>query len=140
MKNDITLLLAEDDKGHYILTRHCLRSAGIENELLWFSDGGKIQDFLYVRSPESTINRNDRYILMLDIRMPKIDGITLLERMKRDDKLKNIPVIIVTTSDAPANIAKCSRLGCCGYVIKPLGKNLIGALEKAATCFQPRLS
>ncbi|MBW8035311.1 MAG: response regulator [Planctomycetes bacterium] len=136
MRNDIKLLLAEDDRGHYVLTKHCLKKACVENELLWFTDGEKTMNFLFARSKEPAIDHNNLYILLLDIRMPKVDGITILEKIKQDDQLKDIPVIIVTTSNSPANIGKCSRLGCIDYVVKPLGENLIDAIEKASNTFQ----
>lgn len=135
MRNDIKLLLAEDDRGHYVLTKHCLKKANLKNELLWFNDGEKTMDFLFARSKPG-IDHNDLHILLLDIRMPKVDGITILEKIKNDGQLKNIPVIIVTTSNSPANIARCSQLGCSDYIVKPLGQNLIDAIEKTSNLFQ----
>lgn len=136
MRNDIKLLLAEDDRGHYVLTKHCLKKANLENELLWFTDGEKTMNFLFARSKEPAIDHDNLYILLLDIRMPKVDGITILEKVKQDDQLKDIPIVVVTTSNSPANMVRCSQLGCCDYVIKPLGQNLIDAIEKAAASFQ----
>ncbi|HOM76988.1 MAG TPA: response regulator, partial [Anaerohalosphaeraceae bacterium] len=69
VRQDIGIVIAEDDPGHYVLARNCLRSAGITNEILWFEDGQAVLDFF------SKLDRKGgRYILLLDIRMPKVDG------------------------------------------------------------------
>jgi CheY-like chemotaxis protein len=60
------------------------------------------------------------YLLLLDIRMPKIDGIEVLRRLKEDEELKKIPVIMITTTDDPREIDFCHRLGCNSYIAKPL--------------------
>jgi len=123
-------LVAEDDRGHFALTKRCLRRGGFTNEILWFADGEQLLSFLSGDGNADGAVREvgTEYVLLLDIRMPKVDGIEILERLKADCEFGEIPVIVVTTSDAPANVSRCMRLGCDGYVIKPLGKNLIRAV------------
>lgn len=133
MRQEITILIAEDDPGHFILTKHCLQSAGITNDIVWLSDGQKTLDF--IDNYRQQLNQTDRpeYILLLDIRMPKIDGLTILQNIKQDSSLKHIPVVIVTTSNNPANEQMCCKLGCDGYVVKPLDNSFISVIKSAAS-------
>ena len=129
MKDTTVFLIAEDDCGHFVLAKRCLRSAGFTNEVLRFVDGEYLLDFLMGCAKGAVYDRKKDYILLLDIRMPKVDGVEILEAVKASSDWSDIPVIIVTTSDSPANIARCKALGCDGYVTKPLGKNLIDAIK-----------
>ena len=131
MDNDVVILVAEDEKGHYVLTKHCLRRGGIANDIIWFEDGQKTLDFLQGTGGNGDgRDENKDYVLLLDIRMPKVDGVEILRRMKADDELRDIPVIMVTTSDAPVNIDICTRLGCSGYLVKPLGETLVETVRQ----------
>jgi len=126
----VVFLVAEDDSGHFALTKRCLRRAGFTNKILWFSDGEQLLGFLSGDGDANGAVRKlgTEYVLFLDIRMPKIDGIEILERLKEGSEFGEIPVIVVTTSDSPANIKRCRKLGCDEYVTKPLGKNLVKAV------------
>ena len=95
MVKDVTILISEDDRGHFILMKHCLRDAGIDNEIVWLCDGQETLDFLFTRNGQPNLPVADKYILLLDIRMPKIDGIEILEEIKKDDRLDHLPVVIV---------------------------------------------
>jgi len=128
MNDAVVFLVAEDDSGHFALTKRCLRREGFANEILWFADGEELLGFLSGDGAGDVRQVGTDYVLLLDIRMPKVDGIEILERLKGDCEFADIPVIVVTTSDAPANIMRCMKLGCDGYVIKPLGRNLIKAI------------
>ncbi len=132
MDNDVVILVADDEKGHYVLTKHCLRRGGIANDIVWLEDGQETLDFLQGTGGNGDgRDENKDYVLLLDIRMPKVDGVEILRRMKDDDELRDIPVIMVTTSDAPANIDICTRLGCSGYLVKPLDKTLVETVRQA---------
>lgn len=135
MKDTVAFLVAEDDSGHFALTKRCLRKAGFTNEILWFADGEELLSFLSGSSDGAVLEEGREYIMLLDIRMPKVDGIEVLETVKRDLAFVNIPVIVVSTSDAPANILRCQELGCDGYIVKPLGNNLVEAIDDVfSTC------
>ncbi|HOK95943.1 MAG TPA: response regulator [Anaerohalosphaeraceae bacterium] len=125
VRQDIGIVIAEDDPGHYVLARNCLRSAGITNEILWFEDGQAVLDFF------SKLDRKGgRYILLLDIRMPKVDGMKVLETIKKDPVLRDIPVIMLTTSEDQELAKHCYDLGCEAHIIKPPGKVLLKAIER----------
>jgi len=129
MKDDVTILIAEDDTGHFILTKRHLSEAGLSNRIVHLPDGQVTIDYLENNCTNGNWKKN-KHLLLLDIRMPKLDGIEILEKMKKHPELKNIPVIIVTTSDNPANTLKCSQLGCDGYIIKPLGEKFIKVIKR----------
>ena len=134
MDPNITILIAEDDRGHFVLTRNYLGKAGIDNEIIWFPDGQQALDFFCDQNDQHKRAQGRKYILLLDIRMPKIDGIDLLERIRHlGDDICGTPVVIVSTSDAPENIRRCRALGCIAYIVKPFVKDdaLIEAVNTA---------
>lgn len=135
MKENVVILVAEDNEGHFVLTKLCIRRGGISNEIVWLEDGQETLDFLHnARKKHLESNTSGKYVLLLDIRMPKIDGIKVLEQIRASDDLKDIPVIIVSTSDALTNKEICSQLGCDAYITKPLDETLPKTIEKACHC------
>ena len=130
IQSEVVILVAEDDLGHFLLTKRHIRHAGIDNEIVHLPDGQVAIDYLYNNCTGTDGSNCRKHLLLLDIRMPKIDGIEILEQMKAHPNLKEIPVIIVTTSDNPANVSRCKKLGCDDYIIKPLAKSFAGTLQK----------
>ncbi len=120
MGRNAVILLAEDDEGHAGLIVKNLRRAGVGNRILVFRNGEDILTFLSGEGKNLCLEDEGSCILLLDIRMPGIDGIEILQKLRRDEALRNIPVIIITTTDEPGTIRKCYELGCKGYIIKPV--------------------
>jgi CheY-like chemotaxis protein len=120
MKGAMTILIAEDDMGHAALIQKNLRRAGINNEIIHFKDGQETLDFLYGDSAQQKFQNGTSYLLLLDIRMPKADGVEVLRRVKEDQRLKKMPVIMITTTDDPREVAHCHELGCSNYITKPI--------------------
>lgn len=116
----LTLLLAEDDEGHANLIRRNLQRAGFANDLIHCKDGQEILD--YVRGENAYADRvlADHLLLLLDINMPKVDGIEVLRQLKADPRWTTIPVIMLTTTDDPREVERCYELGCNVYVTKPV--------------------
>jgi CheY-like chemotaxis protein len=112
----VTILMAEDDDGHARLVQERFESVGVYNPILRFKDGKETWDFLSGAGVEA----GKAYLLLLDIRMPGMDGIELLRRVKQDARLKNMPVIMLTTTDDPKEISVCYELGCNNYLTKPV--------------------
>src|SRR3989339_1568731 len=104
MDNNVIILIAEDDEGHFSLINRNLQRSGLANPVIRFSDGQQTIDYLFRQGNGPRREFNKEYILILDIRMPKIDGIEVLERIKRDEELKKIPVIMMTTTDDPRTV------------------------------------
>ena len=120
MNKEVVILVADDDEGHAGLIQKNLGRAGIANEILRFKDGQEIVDFLFLRSNGPQRKPGEAYILLLDIRMPKIDGTEVLLRVKADPRLQQMPVIMITTTDDPREVAHCHALGCNSYITKPV--------------------
>lgn len=120
MHKDVVILVAEDDEGHAGLIKRNLARAGIVNHLMVFKDGQDILDFLYRRGDGPHRQSGAAYVLLLDIRMPKVDGLEVLERVKEDPELCKLPVIMITTTDDPREVERCHALGCSNYIAKPI--------------------
>jgi len=122
MNSEVTILITEDDEGHAMLIQKNLRRAGISNTLKHFRDGQEILDFLFGRSADK-LEENKSYLLLLDIRMPRVDGIEVLRQIKNHERLKRMPVIMITTTDDPQEVNQCHALGCNNYITKPVDYN-----------------
>lgn len=120
MPKDVTILIAEDDPGHARLIEINLQRAGLNNEVRRFSDGQAILDFLLRRGPEPHRPADGAYLLLLDIRMPKVDGVEVLRQVKSDTELRKLPVVMLTTTDDPREVQRCHELGCNSYIVKPV--------------------
>ena len=111
-----TILIVDDDEGRAILIRENLEAAGLSNRIRHFRDGQAILDFFFKDHPAP----GDAFLVLLDIRMPKIDGIEVLRRLKADPGLRKLPVIMLTTTDDSREIVRCHDLGCNVYMQKPV--------------------
>lgn len=120
MNEEVIILVAEDDEGHAGLIRKNLARAGIINEILHFKDGQEISDFLFKRGEGPHRRSGVGYVLLLDIRMPRLDGTAVLKQVKEDPELRKIPVIMITTTDDPREVQQCHALGCSTYITKPV--------------------
>jgi CheY-like chemotaxis protein len=120
MKEEVVVLIVEDDDGHARLIEKNLRRASTKNEMLRFADGQQILDFLFRRGEGRQREDFTPYLLLLDIRIPKIDGVEVLRQIKKDEELRKIPVIMLTTTDDPREVDACHRLGCSHYIVKPV--------------------
>ncbi len=114
------ILIAEDDEGHAILMRQNLELAGVQNQVEHFRDGQALLDFLFKRGPGRVREPGQTYLVLLDIRMPKVDGVEVLRRIKADATLHAMPVIMLTTTDDAREVARCHELGCSIYLQKPV--------------------
>lgn len=117
LKKEVHILIVEDDSGHASLIQRNIQRAGIGNPTTRFCDGQEALDFLFAAREGLDPNA---FLLLLDIRMPKVDGVETLRRIKEDEELKRIPVIMLTTTDDPEEVRRCHSLGCSNYIIKPV--------------------
>ncbi|MFN3557302.1 MAG: response regulator [Bacteroidales bacterium] len=120
MKKNISIIIAEDDEGHALLIKRNLARSGVLNPILHFRDGEEVLDFFTNENSDFRKQPDMGYVLLLDIKMPRIDGIEVLEKMKNDPELQNIPIIMITTTDTPREIEMCHSLGCNSYIVKPI--------------------
>ncbi len=120
MTKEVVLLIADDDDGHALLIEKNLRRAGLHNTIQRFVDGQQILDFLFRRGPGRQRQTDTAYLLLLDIRMPKVDGVEVLRQTKEDPSLRKLPIIMLTTTEDPREVARCHELGCNNYIVKPV--------------------
>ena len=120
MTQEVTILIVDDDAGHARLIEKNLQRAGLHNPVLRFGDGQEILDFLFCRGPGPHRMLDGHYLLLLDIRMPKVDGIEVLRQIKKDPRLCKLPVSMLTTTDDPREVGRCHELGCSNYLVKPV--------------------
>ena len=116
----IVILIAEDDVGHARLIEKNLARAGLNNPIIRFENGQAILDFLFRGAGPPRRNPDTAYLLLLDIRMPQVDGAEVLRQVKEDKELRKIPVIMLTTTDDPREVERCHALGCSSYIVKPV--------------------
>ncbi|MEX1137613.1 MAG: response regulator [Balneolales bacterium] len=119
--NDIEILLIEDNKHDAELTLRALKKHQITNKLIHLKDGAEALDFIFAKGAYSGRGVMDKpKVILLDLKMPKVDGIEVLRRIKEDDRTKTIPVVILTSSKEDPDINRCYKLGANSYIVKPV--------------------
>ena len=114
------IMLVEDDPNDVELTLTALEEYKLANEVIVISDGEKALDYLYHRGNfETRINGNPA-IILLDLKLPKVDGLEVLRQIKSDEKLRMIPVVVLTSSREDRDIVDSYKLGVNAYVVKPV--------------------
>ncbi|MEO7975525.1 response regulator [Flavobacterium sp.] len=122
--DDVEILFAEDSMDDAILTIRALTKSGFTNKLLHVKDGAEALDFIYCRGIYADRNPNKHpKLFLLDLKMPKVSGMQVLEKVKSDPNLKSIPAVILTSSQEDPDIAKCYDLGANSYIVKPVDSN-----------------
>lgn len=128
----IVVLLAEDDLAHAEIVRRNLESSRIANRLEHVADGQEALDYLYHRHAYSDPERSPRPgLILLDLRMPKIDGLEVLKTIKGDADLACIPVVVLTTSAAETDVARAYSCHANSYLVKPLDFEKFSQLMEA---------
>lgn len=118
---NLRVLLVEDNPAHAELIIRSLREHQIPSDIYHASDGEIALNYLFHRPPYQNLAENPLpHIILLDIRMPKINGLDVLKEIKKDSQLKTIPVIILTTSEADQDIAKAYDHHANSYLVKPV--------------------
>jgi CheY-like chemotaxis protein len=116
----VVILLVEDDPGHARLIEKNLRRANLLNELVVVTDGSRALDFVFHRGEFSERENSKPLLILLDLNLPVLDGYQVLARLKAAEETKSIPIVILTTTDDPREVARCYELGCNVYVTKPV--------------------
>lgn len=116
----LVILLAEDDEGHATLVQRNLKRGGVANTIIHVKDGQEALEYTRCEGAYAGRVRNGSLLVLLDINMPRIDGVETLRQLKADNATKRIPVIMLTTTDDPREIERCYQLGCSVYVTKPV--------------------
>lgn len=117
----VEILLVEDNAGDAEMTLRALRKHNLGNQVHWVRDGAEALDFLFSTGAYAgrAMSRAPRLIL-LDIHMPKVDGIEVLRLVKADERLRMIPVVVMTSSNEESDVIASYRLGVNSYIVKPI--------------------
>jgi CheY-like chemotaxis protein len=114
------ILLVEDDPKDVELTLSALGDNNIANEVDVTRDGTEALDYLYRRGSYAERAKHDPLLILLDLKLPKVDGLQVLRQLKSDDRLKLIPVVMLTSSNEEKDVVRSYNLGVNAYVVKPV--------------------
>lgn len=115
------ILLVEDDPGDVEMIVEVLKNeAEVANEIVVARDGCEALEYLKREGAHAGRPKGDPIVVLLDIKLPKLDGIEVLKEIKRTESLKTLPIVMLTSSREPADLAECYRLGVNAYVVKPV--------------------
>ncbi|MBV8640546.1 MAG: response regulator [Verrucomicrobia bacterium] len=114
------ILLVEDDPKDVELTLTALEEYNLANEVVVTRDGEEALDYLYRRGSFATRSNGNPAVLLLDLKLPKVDGLEVLQQVKSDPKLRLVPVVVLTSSREERDMVASYRLGVNAYVVKPV--------------------
>jgi DNA-binding response OmpR family regulator len=114
------ILLIEDDPKDVELTLTALEEYNLANEVVVATDGEEAQEYLYGRGNFKTRSNDNPAVMLLDLKLPKVDGLEVLKQIKSDDKFKMIPVVVLTSSHEEKDMVASYKLGVNAYVVKPV--------------------
>lgn len=133
---EVTIVMIEDDEGHARLIERNIRRAGVNNEIMPFTDGNSALDFILGTARDGAVSE-DRYLLiLLDLNLPDMSGTEILELVKNNQYTKRLPVVILTTTDDEREIQRCYDLGANVYITKPVDyDNFANAIRQLGLFF-----
>ena len=121
MNREIEILLIEDNMNDAELTIRALKKNNLANKLVHLKDGSEAIDFIFAEGNYSGRKvENVPKVILLDLKMPKVNGIEVLKKIKADERTKKIPIVVLTSSKEDPDIQECYRLGVNSYVVKPV--------------------
>ncbi len=120
MKNILPILLAEDSPADAEMAIDALREANLANPIVHVEDGVEVMDYLLRKGRFADREPEDPAVLLLDIKMPRMDGLQVLQHIREHDELKHIPVVILSSSREESDLAHSWNLGVNAYVVKPV--------------------
>jgi DNA-binding response OmpR family regulator len=114
------ILLVEDDDRDVELTMNALEEYNLANEVIVTRDGEEALDYLYCRGKYNSRSSDNPAVMLLDLKLPKVDGLEVLRQVKSDEQLKIIPVVVLTSSHEEKDMVASYKLGVNAYVVKPV--------------------
>ncbi len=119
--NIVEILIVEDTPQDLELALRALRKANLTNHIQVARDGTEALDFIFCQGPHAHRQiENGPKVILLDLKLPKVDGLEVLRRIKGDPRTKAIPVVVLTSSKEQADVAECYQLGVNSYIVKPV--------------------
>lgn len=135
MADTLSVVITDDDDGHATLVRRNMKRAGLLADLIHLRDGQELIDYLYRRGQWSGRDEHDALAIVLDLNMPRLSGIAVLERLKNDNELTRIPIFVLTTTDNPVEIDRCYTLGASVCLVKPVDYGAFGEMVQRFAAF-----
>jgi CheY-like chemotaxis protein len=123
MSNDgkpVTIIMIEDDEGHARLIEKNIRRAGVANQIIPFTNGTAALEFLMGPDGTGAVNKGRQLLVLLDLNLPDMTGVDILEKVKGNEHTKRSPVVVLTTTDDQREIQRCYDLGANVYITKPV--------------------
>ena len=123
--------MVEDSESDLQLTLRALKKANVENRIEVARDGEEALDFLFARGAHAGRVAENPRLVLLDLKLPKVDGLQVLAQIKGDSRLQSIPVVMLTSSREEQDLVRSYKLGVNAYVVKPIGfQEFVGALKE----------
>ncbi len=116
----VTIIMIEDDEGHARLIEKNIRRAGVANEIIPFTNGTDALAYLFGPDGSGSVNRGRQLLVLLDLNLPDMTGIDILEKVKGNEHTRRSPVVVLTTTDDQREIQRCYDLGANVYITKPV--------------------
>jgi CheY-like chemotaxis protein len=120
MNKPVTIVMIEDDEGHARLIERNIRRSGVNNDILPFTNGTDATRYLFGKDGSGLDHKGEALLILLDLNLPDMGGVEILQRVKESKHLKSTPVVVLTTTDDSQEIKRCYELGCNVYVTKPV--------------------
>lgn len=132
MEHEIEILLVEDNPNDAEMTLRALKKSHVANRVIHLKNGAEALDFFYGRGAfEGRDVTSVPKVVLLDLKMPKVDGIEVLRDLKANERTKMIPVVVLTSSKEDPDIKTCYELGVNSYIVKPVGfENFLKAVSE----------
>ncbi len=116
----VEILYAEDNPSDAELTLYTLKTRNIANNIVWVRDGVEVLEFVKYRGRYANRSEGMPKMILLDLKMPKMDGIDVLRALKADEATRGIPVVIMTSSHEESDLVRSYKLGVNSYIVKPV--------------------
>jgi CheY-like chemotaxis protein len=136
MNKPVTIIMIEDDEGHARLIERNIRRSGVNNDILPFTNGTDASRYLFGSDGSGLAHKGKALLILLDLNLPDMGGIDILQRVKESPHLRSTPVVVLTTTDDSQEIKRCYELGCNVYVTKPVNyENFANAIRQLGLFF-----
>lgn len=117
----VDILLVEDNANDAELAKRALQKKNLANSITWVKDGAEANDFLFCKGQYEGRDIHDKpRVVLLDLKLPKVDGLEVLKAVKADDRLKTIPVVVLTSSQEESDLVNSYNLGANSFIVKPV--------------------
>jgi CheY-like chemotaxis protein len=132
----VCIVMIEDDEGHAKLIERNIRRAGVNNDIVAFTDGTNALRFLLGPDGTGEASAKRHLLVLLDLNLPDMAGIDILAKIKSNPHIRRSPVVVLTTTDDKGEIQRCYDLGCNAYITKPVNyENFANAIRQMGMFF-----